>query len=299
MPNRFDLFGKEMVSTTLETCGPVVTDAEVPADPRKVDLWFMPDSTREPVPAYLGLLARLLAGPSALEFFHNTPNGNELAACVIKHGMFRHRLSLRKESPPIPIQWVISAGRPKDGIEGLWLRAMNVSDGWPRGFYEGPPLLWTRLVVVSDLPPGRDTLLLRLLGADRVLNQAIAELKALEADAPERTLALPILLRLRLEISTDPTQQTSDDQEFLMHTQDIVETFRQQAVQEGIEQGIEQGIVRSLIDVYEARFGAMPEELRAVIEDIHDEPTLRAWLKLAGTRGENEIAAAIRAFRAS
>jgi hypothetical protein len=302
MPNRFDQFGKDLVSTALETCGPVVTDVEVPADPRKVDLWFMPEPTRDPVPAYLGLLARLLSGPSALEFFHNTPNGNELAACVIKHGMFRHRLSLRKEPPPLPILWVISSGRPKDGIEGLWLRAMNAND-WPPGIYEGPPLLWTRLVVVSELHPGRDTLLLRLLGADRVLNQAIAELKALEADAPERTLALPILLRLRLEISTDPAKQTSDDQEFLMHTQDIVETFRQQAVQEGVDkgikQGIEQGIVRSLIDVYEARFGTMPEELRAVIEDTHDEPTLRAWLRLAGTRGENEIAAAIRAVRAS
>jgi hypothetical protein len=30
---RFDLFGKDMVSTALETCGPIVTDAEVPADP--------------------------------------------------------------------------------------------------------------------------------------------------------------------------------------------------------------------------------------------------------------------------
>lgn len=128
-----------------------------------------------------------------------------------------------------------------------------------------------------------------------MLDQAITELKALEADAPERTLALPIPLRLRLAIPTDPAQQTRDDQEFLMHTQDIVETWRQEAVREGVEQGI----ARSLIDVYEARFGAMPEELRAVIEDTHDEPTLRAWLKLAGTRGADEIAAAIRAFRVS
>ncbi len=210
MPNRFDLFGKDMVSTALEACGPVVTDAEIPADPRKVDLWFIPDPTREPVPAYLGLLGRLLAGPSALEFFHNTPNGNELAACVIKHGMFRHRLSLRRAPPLIPVLWVISSGRPRDGIEGLWLR--NLKD-WPRGIYEGPPLLWTRLVVVSELRLGRDTLLLRLLGADRVLEQAIAELKALGADAPERILALPILLRLRLAISADPTQQTRDDQD--------------------------------------------------------------------------------------
>jgi hypothetical protein len=81
---------------------------------------------------------------------------------------------------------VISSGRPERGIEGLWLRPMN---GWPSGFYEGPPLLWTRLVVVSELPVARDTLLLRLLGAGRVLRQAIPELKALQAEAPERTLA--------------------------------------------------------------------------------------------------------------
>jgi hypothetical protein len=37
----------------------------------------------------------------------------------------------------------------------------------------------------------RDTLLVRLLGAGSVLKQAIAELQALPADAPERRLALP------------------------------------------------------------------------------------------------------------
>jgi len=167
--------------------------------------------------------------------------------------------------------------------------------GWPPGIYEGPPLLWTRLVVVSELPVVRDTLLLRLLGAGRVLKQAIAELKALPAEAPERALALPILLRLRLEIPADPAKQMNDDQEFLMNTQDIVDTWRQEAVQEGVERGT----ARSLVDIYEARFGSMPEEIRAVIEDTHDEIILRAWLKLAGTRGADEIAAAIRTFRAS
>jgi len=43
----------------------------------------------------------------------------------------------------------------------------------------------------------------------------------------------------------------------------------------------------------------MPEELRAVIEDTHDEAVLYAWLELAGTRGADEIAAAIHASRAS
>ena len=88
-----------------------------------------------------------------------------------------------------------------------------------------------------------------------------------------------------------------------MDTQDIVETWRREAVQEGIEQGrkqgLKQGVAHSLVEVYEARFGAMPEDLGAVVEDTADEPTLVAWLRLAGTRSVDEIAAAIRSFRAS
>ena len=98
------------------------------------------------------------------------------------------------------------------------------------------------LVVVSELPVGPDTLLLRLLGAGQVLQQAIAELKALRTEDPARSLALPLLVRLRLEIPTDPAQRTDDDQEFLMQTQDIVETWRQEAIQEGVKQGVKQGI---------------------------------------------------------
>ena len=292
MRTRFDQFGKQMVRAALETRGPIETDAEVAADTRRIDLWFMPDPARGSMPDHLGLLGRIAAGPRTLEFFHDTPSGDELAACLIKHGEFRHFLSLRKTPPPNPTQWVISSGRPDGGIEGLWLRPIS---SWPPGIYEGPPLLWTRLVVVNELPVVRDTLLVRLLGAGVVLKQAIAELKALEPDAPERALALPILLRLRLTVPSDPAKQTTDDQEFLMDTQDIVETWRREAVQ----QGVKEGVAHSLVEVYEARFGAMPDDLRQVVEDTDDESTLVAWLRLAGTRSAGEVAVAIRSFRAS
>ena len=94
-----------------------------------------------------------------------------------------------------------------------------------------------------------------------------------------------------------------------MDTQDIVETWRREGIQEGIERGIkrgieqgikrgiEQGIARSLIDIHEARFGAISPELRAVIEDTHDEPTLRGWVRLAITHTADELAAAIRSLR--
>lgn len=128
-----------------------------------------------------------------------------------------------------------------------------------------------------------------------------------------------------LEAPSDPEKQMRDDHVYLVRTHDIEENWCEEGIEQGIEHGIEQGIrsgieqgiergieqgiergikqgseratARSLVDVYEARFGAMPEDLRAVIDETHDEPTLRAWIKLAGTREAHEIAAAIRAAR--
>jgi hypothetical protein len=239
----FDRFGKQMIRAALAGRGAVETDAEVPADTRRVDLWFMPGPIRDPVPDSLGLLGRMTAGPSTFELFHCTPSGDDLADCLIKHGQFRHYLSLRTPPPPIPIQWVISSGHPESGIRRLWFRPMS---DWPPGIYEGPPLLWTRLVVVSELPVARSTLLLRLLGAGRVLKQAIAELKALQAEEPERRLALPILVGLRLEVPINPSKRTTEDQEFLMETQDLVENWRREAIQEGFIEGERAALLRQL-----------------------------------------------------
>jgi hypothetical protein len=111
-------------------------------------------------------------------------------------------------------------------------------------------------VVVSELPVIRDTLLMRLLGAGSVLKHAIAELQALPGETPERRLALPILLGLHLTVPTDPAQRTSDDQEFLMNTQDIVETWRRKAIEEGVKQGLEQGERKVLLRQLRRRFGA-------------------------------------------
>jgi hypothetical protein len=86
---------------------------------------------------------------------------------------------------------VIASGRPDAGIHGL---RFHPTTGWPCGLYESPPLHCTRLVV-SELPVTRDPLLVRLLGAGSALKRAVAELQNLPAEAPERRLALPVLLR--------------------------------------------------------------------------------------------------------
>ena len=45
----------------------------------------------------------------------------------------------------------------------------------------------------------------------------------------------------------------------------------------------------------EVRFGALPEAIRAVLQDTSDEAQLRAWLRLVCTGDAAEIAAAIQA----
>src|SRR5262249_27777555 len=216
-----------------------------------------PRDTCASAPGHLGLRGRLTSNAVTLESCHKTPGGEERRVCLRKHAEFRSFLSRRKALPPLPIQWVISSGRPDAGIDGLGFRPMT---GGRSGIYERPPLPCTRLVVVSELPVARGTLLMRLLGAGSVLKQAIAELWALPAEAPERRLALPVLLRLRLTVPTDPAQQTSDDQEFLMNTQDIVDTWRREAIQEGVEQGVKQGLEQGerklLLRQLRRRFGA-------------------------------------------
>lgn len=54
-----------------------------------------------------------------------------------------------------------------------------------------------------------------------------------------------------------------------------------------------QGAKGALLIVYEARFGAMPHALAAVVEAEEDVAALERWLTLAGTRSQEEIAAAV------
>src|SRR5262249_26761550 len=137
MRNRYDQFGKQMVRAALEGHCAVETDAEVPAETRRIDLWFMPRETLVALPEHLGLLGTIARRAGTIELFHSAPGNHQLIACLVKHGELRLDLPRRAAAPPLPlpIQWIISPGRPDGGIEGFAFRPM---DGWPSGIYEGP-----------------------------------------------------------------------------------------------------------------------------------------------------------------
>jgi hypothetical protein len=194
--------------------GDVLAHQNLLLDALRIDVWFVPyaDRAHRKVLAPLGLLGRMARTSCTLEPHHRTPSGIQVADCIAKHRFFCRELARRTPPSPLPMQWILSSGRPSGALAGFrFLRSRQSA-----GIHDGPALAWTKIVVISELPRTRDTLLVRLMGAGETLHRAIADAWALPPDAPERRLALPILVRLRLEIPADPAKQTTTDRELLM-----------------------------------------------------------------------------------
>ena len=298
MHNRFDQFVKRLARKGFSPGGRVETEAEVTPDARRIDVWFVPYAgLARKVLAPLGLFGRIGRTSCTLEPHHSTPSGNQVADCFVKHRLFCCELARRKPRPPMPTQWIISSGRPSAALTGLNFRKSR----WGPGIYDGPALMRTKLVVVSELPRTRDTLLVRLMGAGSTLRRAIANVRVLPHDAPERRLALPILVRLRLEIPADPAKQTTIDREFLMTTKEIdkyLEQLRNEGLQkghkEGLQKGRNEGFAQAVLVAYRARFGAPPAALVAAVERASDHAALQRWLEMVTTQSAQDVAAALR-----
>jgi hypothetical protein len=297
--NRFDRAAKDILRVSLEPDGAFESDAEVSPDTQRTDVWFTPDPARPATRSDLGLLGRMTASACMLEPFHSTPGEDEVSECVRKVLGFRHTLASRKPAPPLPRMWIIASGRPNSALDGF---AFVPVEGWPVGVYRAPRLLFAGLVVASELPRARDTLLLRLMGSGVCLREALADLAAMPAETRERAIAGPVLLRCRIEIAKEPAGRTSEDEEFMMNTEDAYETWMRETREEGLKQGLERGaaeaIAATLVMIYEIHFGSMPAEVRAVVEATGDRATLLSWVRLVETGTAEAFAAAVLAARA-
>jgi hypothetical protein len=288
---RFDQLAKRICRAALSWGGLVYTQHEVISDGQTVDIWFLPDPAGNAERERMGLLGRMTEGATMLEPFHNTPGIDELRDCVRKqltmdHSRLAEARRERDPRPPFPRLWVLSTGRPESVIKGYDFKPIP---GWPTGFLERQEADAVGLVVLRELPRERSTLILRLMSADTVLAEAIADLAALPEDAWERTVAMPVLIALRFEIP----QNSADDEErtFLMSTMEqLYDEWEQKTKAEAREETLKE----SLLEVYQARFGTVPSEMVAVVEATHDEAVLSRWLNRTATGTPEEIAAALR-----
>ena len=311
---RFDQLAKRILQAVLARAGVVSNQHEVAAEAQEIDTWFRLDPALRAELDAVGVLGRMIDGPTTLfEAFHEAPSVDDYRDALRKQLVADHLdvLDARARQAPRPMfprLWILAAGRPEKVIRGYGLTAIPA---FPSAFLEGQPEERVGLVVLRELPPTRETLLLRLMGAGEVLRAAIAELGRLPGDAWERRAAMPPLLALRMEIPHDSAE--AEEQEYLMNSMELFEQWerevRKQGLERGVKQGLEQGVKqgldrgvkqglergvkKGLARLYRARFGEMPEAIATAVEAMHDPETLERWLDLFEVRSADEIAAAL------
>ncbi|APR75030.1 Hypothetical protein A7982_00376 [Minicystis rosea] len=276
---RFDQLGKQIGKEALTPSGLTIAHDEIAHDAQQADLRHEPDPSREAERVRLGLLGRFAATVCLIELYGHPPDKDEVLACVGKLIAFRQKrvrlARARTTSAPFaePFLWIIAAGRPTTVLAEL---GTLPAPDWPAGVYLAPSLLRTGLVVASELPRERSTVLVRLMVAGPLLSRAIADLSALPADAHERAFAEPILLNLRHVLGTEPTR-TSEEQEFIVTMQEYWKQARQELLDAGRDAGRAEEAARAVLTVLRVRGIAVPDSARERILAQKDPSLLERW----------------------
>jgi hypothetical protein len=282
MRNRFDQIGKSIGEKALVPSGLTVIQDEISRDAQHADLRHEPDPEREAERALLGLLGRVAASVCLIEIYGHAPSAAEVRACLGKYVAFweqreRNARARKRKAPqtePIaePLLWIIAAGCPAGVLAAL---RFTRGRGWPRGcYFFGGDVLRVGVIVASELPRRRSTLLVRLMAGGPLLGPAIAELGALPPEAHERAVAQDILLHFQNVIGQKPSR-TPEEQEFIV----TMYTSWEDARVEGRLVGARSALRRVLA----ARKLTPGRADEARIDACTDVATLERWIDAAAT----------------
>jgi hypothetical protein len=305
MHNRADQFSKGLLRDALSCAAASETEVEVLAATQKIDVYAVPDPARAAEREKMGLLGELSAEPSLFEPFRNTPNLARARRVLCKQLTWHHELERRARAaaraadrappdaeadeaddggtPIVPFPWlvVISPGSPDTVIDQLGCKARRP------GVYEAVAGLQMRVVVLAELPRTRETLLLRLLGAGRLLAEALADLAALPADAWEKSIATPLLLHFGLASPETPKTNEEDDvsaeirawfEDYQRHLKDEA---RSEGHREGLSEGRSEEAARAVLTALRVRGIAVPDAARERVLAQKDPERLEHWLEKA------------------
>lgn len=272
MQTRFDQYAKAVLREALSPSGKVHSEHEIAVAPQRADVYFEPSPQRSPPSpgADAWVLRRIDDLTCLLEHFRETPDLHEVRRCVRKLLSLHHLqcLEARKQGlppPPLPELWLLSPGLPEGATDGL---ALTPRLGWPSGFLDGPPALGLHLVVLRELPPTRETLVLRLLAPGPTFDAALEELKRLPPDALECRVVLPHLLAWRIVTMNDLHPMMMDRLPLTPTLEEIYAKW-QRKVEDDARRSILSRLLRQ-------RFGAVPDTAMARIEAA-ERPVLERW----------------------
>lgn len=287
MRNPFDQFNKSLSGRFLDQFGQATLEHEVPHAPQYADLVFEPDGRVVEAPRH-GWMGRIAAaGPCVLEFFSHAVRADEVDACIYKRdGLYQLRVQRARDEgrprPVLPHLWITTSGRPRDALHA---REAKRLDGWPPGFWALRRGYGLHVVVLPELPVEPDTLMLRLLGRDAMLSQALQEATRLAGDSPLKRLLAPLMVAFEPHILQDLDRNQETDMNLVKEWQTIYDQWERETTargrreghregrREGIKQGVKEGKAGALLAMLAQRFGELPGAVtdrvaRASMSDI-------------------------------
>ena len=283
-----DWLGKQVIAEATERYCRVETELEVAPEPQAIDIWLEPVAEPGPgMPPHLALLlGRMCRQPAALELFSQAPSLSALLECLRKQLGLAHVHSLPAKGHLVSALspfWIVCAGRPTAALRTVGASALG--DDWPQGFYSFMPGIPGGIVVISELPRSRDTLLLRLLGRRRVLRDALAELRT-EPDL--WPILKPVLARWSFQLGV-LAHRTPEEEALLMQTHDLFEEALSQAELRGHTRGQlngERSVIRRQL---EAKFGELPGPVLRKLEAADERECERLAIAFVTARTLEDI----------
>jgi len=270
MPNHFDH------QRALGSSGATIVHDPIHAEIQYADLRYEPDPARQAERDRLGLLGRLAAEPCLIQVYSQAFDAEGFRACFMKHlvswqGRTKAAQAAKRSEPESqavadPFLWIITAGVPRTVLTKLKLEPAH---DWPAGVYLfGANVLRVGIVVASELPRDRSTLLVRMMAAGPLLAPAVEELAALPPDAIERVTIEPILLDFQRMLEENPGED-ADEREFIM------------AMHKIWEEGKAETRANAVLTVLRVRGIALPDAVRQQILVQQDLQRLEQWLERA------------------
>ncbi len=306
MRNVFDHLGKMVAFSALRPCGLTVLEDVIAPDARRADIRHEPDPARAVERARLGLLGRIAASLCLIELYSGAPDEDDALACLgkliaFRQGRQREALKKRKglekagPEPPAepfvnPLGWIVAARRPTSVLAGL---AATQATDWPRGVYfstgalpgtgavsqsldSACGMLRMAIVVASELPRETATLLVRFMAAGPLLQDAMADLAALEEGAHERVVAEQILVDLADVLGTKPSP-TPEEEELIV----TIQSTWTEARALGRDEGRAEEAARAVLTALRVRRLTVPDAMRERILAEKDRSLLERWYERA------------------
>lgn len=270
-----DEFAKDFLSHFLAPYGEVKRIKIEPPEPEKVDIFRQEHLEHIEGLKNLDLLLKIAETPFILRRFSAPLDVDGVQDCLgtitkvlvaLENKSFQKKNNFREDT--IIKMWILTPTVSEDVLSGFGTQ--NKKD-WLPAFHFSPELFHTCIVAIDQLPPTPENLWLRVLGRDKIQQQAMEELEQLEYDNVLRAATLELLYNLRHNLK-DQEGLDEEDNRLMDRLETLYKEDRDKAVKKGFEIGFEQGIKeerqKEIKSIILARFGTLDPELERIIEPL-------------------------------